>query len=52
MWVKILVGAVAGLIVGHWVEPGYAIWVVVGIILGVVVDLIMKAQVNKKTSEQ
>lgn len=42
MWIKILIGAIAGLVVGHFVTPGYALWVIVGIILGFIVELASK----------
>ncbi|HHT36876.1 MAG: hypothetical protein ACE3NC_03640 [Candidatus Wallacebacter cryptica] len=38
MWVKIVIGAIVGLVVGHWVPPGYAVWVLIGIILGALLD--------------
>lgn len=34
MWWKIALGAAAGLVVGHFVVPGYWLWVVAGIVLG------------------
>lgn len=42
MWIKLVIGAVAGLLVGHWVAPGYAVWTVIGIIIGALVDFLMK----------
>lgn len=38
MWPKVAIGAVAGLLVGHFVEPGYALWVVLGVAGGYGVD--------------
>jgi uncharacterized membrane protein YoaK (UPF0700 family) len=38
VWVKIVIGAIVGLVVGHWVPPGYAVWVLIGIILGALLD--------------
>ncbi|HEX6972543.1 MAG TPA: hypothetical protein VF234_10015 [Limnochordia bacterium] len=31
MWLKVAIGAVCGLVVGHFVEPGYPLWVVLGV---------------------
>lgn len=42
MWIKLIIGALAGLVVGHFVTPGYALWVVVGIIVGFLADLLTK----------
>ncbi len=39
MWIKLVIGAIAGLVVGHFVTPGYALWVLLGIILGYIVDI-------------
>ncbi len=49
MWVKLVIGAIAGLVVGHWVTPGYAVWALIGIILGALVDLVMRTQGKKYT---
>jgi|GEM_PF-1083449 len=38
MWWKLAVGAVAGLVVGHFVAPGYWLWVVVGVVAGYLVE--------------
>lgn len=51
MWLKILIGAVAGLIVGHWVEPGYAVWVLIGIIVGALLDVLLQKR-SQSTKEQ
>ncbi len=51
MWVKIIIGAIAGLIIGHWISPGYAVWALIGIIIGALLDLVMKTQFNKETEE-
>ncbi|NLJ75238.1 MAG: hypothetical protein GX331_09640 [Firmicutes bacterium] len=48
MWIKIAVGAVLGLIVGHFVPPGYALWVVLGVIGGYLVELL----VGKKADQE
>ena len=34
MWWKLLVGGILGLLVGHYVAPGYWLWVIIGLILG------------------
>lgn len=32
MWLKLAVGAVVGLVVGHFVSPGYWLWLVIGVL--------------------
>lgn len=39
MWIKLLAGAVLGFIVGHFVAPGYPLWVILGIIAGYLLEL-------------
>lgn len=39
MWIKLAIGAIVGLVVGYFVAPGYALWVVVGILAGYLVEL-------------
>ncbi len=51
MWVKLVIGAVAGLIIGHFVTPGYALWVVLGIIFGYLVDLGLGKKAKEQESE-
>ncbi|MFO7318232.1 MAG: hypothetical protein FWJ64_00620 [Limnochordia bacterium] len=34
MWWKLAAGAAAGLVVGHFVVPGYWLWLVVGVVAG------------------
>lgn len=34
MWGRMAIGAVVGLIVGHFIAPGYAPWLVIGVSLG------------------
>lgn len=34
MWSRMAVGAVIGLAVGHFVQPGYALWLIVGVSAG------------------
>lgn len=50
MWWKLAVGAVAGLIVGHFVTPGYALWVVVGIVAGYLVETYNQRQKRQEVS--
>ncbi|HHX01464.1 MAG TPA: hypothetical protein GX739_02205 [Firmicutes bacterium] len=40
MWIKLVIGAIAGLIAGHWVTPGYAAWVLIGMLLGALTDVV------------
>lgn len=49
MWVKLVIGAIAGLIIGHWVAPGYAVWAITGIILGGLVELVVRMQTKKQS---
>lgn len=32
MWLKLAIGAVVGLGVGHFVSPGYWLWLIVGVL--------------------
>lgn len=48
MWIKLAVGAVVGLGLGYLFAPGYAFWVVLGIIAGYLADV----WVNKRKKEQ
>jgi|BioPla2DNA2_1021312.scaffolds.fasta_scaffold196355_2 uncharacterized membrane protein YeaQ/YmgE (transglycosylase-associated protein family) len=48
MWYKLVIGAVAGLIAGHWVAPGYAAWVLLGMILGALTDVVIKSFFKSK----
>lgn len=48
MWLKLAIGAVVGLVVGHFVPPGYALWVILGIVVGYLVEL----WVTKDKTEQ
>lgn len=42
MWWRVAAGAVIGLIAGSFLPPGYALWVVLGIVGGYLVDLWLK----------
>ncbi|HOB08084.1 MAG: hypothetical protein WAP20_05255 [Limnochordia bacterium] len=48
MWVKLVIGAALGLIVGHWVAPGYAAWVLLGMALGALTDIVINRMRRKK----
>jgi len=39
MWWKLLIGAIVGLLVGHFVTPGYWLWVIVGLVAGYLAEL-------------
>lgn len=32
VWLKLAIGAVVGLVVGHFVSPGYWLWLIVGVL--------------------
>lgn len=32
MWLKLAIGAIIGLIVGHFVAPGYSFWLIIGVL--------------------
>ena len=34
MWWKLLIGGIIGLGIGHYVIPGYWLWVIVGLVAG------------------
>lgn len=46
MWIKLAIGAIVGLVLGHFLAPGYALWVIVGIIGGYVTDVLLKKRAN------
>jgi len=48
MWIKLVLGAAAGLVIGHWAAPGYAAWVLLGIALGALVDVGIRTYRGKK----
>lgn len=52
MWIKLVIGAVAGLLVGHWVAPGYAVWTLIGIIIGALVEFLMKNNSETKSETE
>lgn len=39
MWWRLLIGGILGLLVGHYLAPGYWLWVIIGLILGYLVDV-------------
>lgn len=48
MWWKLAAGAVLGLVVGHFVVPGYALWVVVGLVLGYGAEVLAQRKKEKQ----
>lgn len=48
MWWKLAAGAVLGLVVGHFVVPGYALWVVVGLVLGYLAEIYAQRRAKEK----
>lgn len=52
MWWKLLVGGILGLLVGHYVTPGYWLWVVIGLILGYLVQVWTDRQTGKGTRKE
>lgn len=51
MWIKLAIGAIVGLVLGHFLAPGYGLWVVLGIIGGYVVDVILKKREKQQGVE-
>lgn len=51
MWIKLAVGAVVGLVLGHFLAPGYALWVVLGIVAGYLVDVWQRKRTKEERSE-
>lgn len=39
MWARMAVGALVGLAVGHFLAPGYAMWLTVGVVAGYLAEL-------------
>ncbi len=42
MWIKLAIGAIVGLVLGSFLAPGYAFWVVLGIIAGYLTEVWLK----------
>jgi len=51
MWIKLAAGAVAGLILGYFFPPGYAVWVVAGIVAGYLVELLTQRRKAKQKAQ-
>lgn len=52
VWLKIIIGAAAGLIVGHWVPPGYAVWALIGVVLGALADIVLNRYLKKEKEQE
>lgn len=52
MWWKLAVGAVLGLVAGHFIAPGYALWVVVGLVLGYGAEVWSERRKKQKASAE
>lgn len=50
MWWKLAAGAVLGLVIGHFVAPGYALWIVVGIVAGYLVEAIQQRKKRREAT--
>lgn len=50
MWWKLAAGAVVGLVVGHFVVPGYALWLVVGVVAGYLVEAYQQRKKRQQMS--
>lgn len=50
MWWKLAAGAVAGLVVGHFVVPGYWLWVVIGVIAGYLAEVYARRKKGQSVS--
>ncbi len=48
MWIKLAIGAIVGLVLGYFLAPGYALWVVVGIVAGYLVELFTQRRKSKQ----
>lgn len=51
MWARMAVGAVAGLVVGHFTRPGYALWLTAGITAGYAAELWAERSRERKQKE-
>ncbi len=51
MWWKLLIGGILGLLVGHYVTPGYWLWVIIGLVLGYLVEVWTERQSRPKKAE-
>lgn len=51
MWIKLAIGAIVGLILGYFLAPGYALWVVVGIVAGYLVELFTQRRKSKQKAQ-
>lgn len=47
MWVKLAVGAVVGVVLGYFLPPGYALWVILGVIGGYLAELWSQKKAKK-----
>lgn len=52
MWWKIAVGAAVGAVVGAFVPPGYALWIVVGVVGGYLAETLTQRARAKASSSQ
>ena len=52
MWIKLVLGAIIGLIIGHFVTPGYAVWVIIGLVAGFIVEYVQNAIKQTKRPER
>jgi len=50
MWWKVGAGAVAGLVVGYFVAPGYALWVVVGVVVGYLAHILLERKGKREVT--
>lgn len=39
MWARMAVGAIVGLGIGHFTEPGYVLWMTLGVMAGYLAEL-------------
>lgn len=51
MWIKLAIGAIVGLVLGNFLAPGYAFWVVLGIIAGYVTETWLKKRNKAEQTE-
>ena len=51
MWIKLAIGAIVGLVLGYFLPPGYALWVVVGIVAGYLVELLTQRRKSKQKAQ-
>lgn len=48
MWARMAIGALVGLVIGHFTQPGYAMWIVLGITAGYAAEVWAQRSLERK----